>query len=316
MRRSRRNGQLRRVSSWSLRVAGGDEDFLGVAAGPGDDPAERVGQKRAAPEFQAAAGGPFVADPVDGRDVHAVGDRVRPLDGLPGARLGRAELGLLGGVPADRRGVEQDLGPLKGRQPGGFGIPLVPADQGADAGERRVERLEAEVAGREVVLLVVERVVGDVHLAIEAAERAVGVEDDRRVVVDPGRAALEDRADDDHPGLSRDLAPAPRWSGPGSARPGRTARRPRPGRSTGCGTARAGRRPGRRGPRPARSIAHARRRLSSGSVEHRIWIRPTVNGRGFWFMAWVSVSLIDTSHRSVHLHPTGCVKLGRDCPAS
>ena len=64
-----------------------------------------------------------------------------------------------------------------------------------------VERLKAEVAGGEVVLLVIERIIGDVHLAIAAAERAVGVEDDGRVVVEPGGAALEDRADDDHPGL-------------------------------------------------------------------------------------------------------------------
>ena len=77
--------------------------------------------------------GPFVADPVDGRDEHAVGDRVGPLHRLPGVGLGLAELGLLGGVPADGGGVEQDLGPLQGRQPGGLGIPLVPADERADA---------------------------------------------------------------------------------------------------------------------------------------------------------------------------------------
>ncbi len=137
------------------------------STGLGDDPAERVGQKRASPEFQAAAGRPFVADAVDGRHVDAVGDRVRPLDGLPGAGLGRAELGFLGRMPADRRGIEEDLRALEGREPGGLGIPLVPADQSAESGKRRVERLKAEVAGREVVLLVVERVVGDVHLAVD-----------------------------------------------------------------------------------------------------------------------------------------------------
>ena len=191
-----------------------------------------------------------------------------------------AELGLLGGVPADRRGIEQDLRPLKGRQPGGFGIPLVPADQGPHAGERRVKRLETEVAGGEVVLLVVERVVGDVHLAITAAERAVGVEDDGRVVVNPRRAALEDRADHDHPRLSRDLGE--RLGGRARDRLGQVEARGvlDLAEILACGTARAGRRPGRRGPRPARSMAHARLKLSSGSVEHRIWIKPTVNGLG------------------------------------
>ena len=62
-----------------------------------------------------------------------------------------------------------------------------------------------EVAGGEIVLLVIKRVVGDVHLAIKAAKRAVAVDDDGRVVVDPRRPALEDRADHDHARLSGDL---------------------------------------------------------------------------------------------------------------
>ena len=37
-----------------LRVAVGDEDLLVVLAGLGDDPAEGVGDERAAPEFDAA----------------------------------------------------------------------------------------------------------------------------------------------------------------------------------------------------------------------------------------------------------------------
>ena len=69
----------------------------------------------------------------------------------------------------------------------------------------RVERLEAQVARREVELLVVERVVGDVHLAVEAQQRAVGVEDDGRVVIEPRRPPLEERADDHDAGLLRDL---------------------------------------------------------------------------------------------------------------
>ena len=36
-------------------VAVGDEDLLGLVAGPGEDAAEGVGQERAAPELEAAA---------------------------------------------------------------------------------------------------------------------------------------------------------------------------------------------------------------------------------------------------------------------
>ena len=56
--------------------------------------------------------------------------------------------------------------------------------------------MEAEVAGREVELLVVGRVVGDVHLAMYAGNATVGVEDDCCVVVKPGCATLEKTCDE------------------------------------------------------------------------------------------------------------------------
>ena len=61
-----------------------------------------------------------------------------------------------------------------------------------------------------------------------------------------------------------------------------------------------------------RSIVHARRRLSSGSVEHRIWIRPTVNGRGSG--SWRGFTLDSTiGQASVRFeHRNGAVKFGRD----
>jgi hypothetical protein len=87
----------------------------------GQHRAERIGNERAAPEFQAALGRSFVAHAVDGRHVDAVGDRVRALDGAPGVVLGRAELGLLGVVPADGGGIEQHLRAAERGDAGGFG---------------------------------------------------------------------------------------------------------------------------------------------------------------------------------------------------
>ena len=88
------------------------------------------------------------------------------------------------------------------------GIPLVPADQHADAAVARVEIGEAQIARREIELLVVERIVGDVHLAVDAQQRAVGVEHGGRVVIQPGGAALEERRDDDHVELGAPACPA------------------------------------------------------------------------------------------------------------
>jgi len=53
------------------------------------------------------------------------------------------------------------------------------------------------IAGGEIKLLVVQGIVRDVHLAIEAAERAVSVNDGGGVMVDAGRASFENGDNDD-----------------------------------------------------------------------------------------------------------------------
>ena len=66
-------------------------------------------------------------------------------------------------------------------------------------------RLETEVAGREIKLLVEQRIIGNVHLAIDAEQRAVRVDDRRRVVINARRALLEERGDDHHLVFLREL---------------------------------------------------------------------------------------------------------------
>src|SRR5947209_7824157 len=145
--------------------------------GPSQDRPEGIADERATPEFQATASGSFMPDPIDGNHINAVGDRVRALNQLPGLVLRRPKLGFLAGVPADGRGVKKDLGSLKGRQPGRLGIPLVPANQSAEPAEARVKGSKAQVAGSEIILLVVKGIVGYVHLAVDPQEGAVRIED-------------------------------------------------------------------------------------------------------------------------------------------
>ncbi len=163
--------------------------------------AEGIGDERVAPEIEAALGRTFVAHAVHRDDEHAVGDRVRALDGLPGGELRRAVLSFFSRVPADRGRVEQDFGTVQRGEARGLGVPLIPADQGADGGLRRGERDEAEIAGREVVLLVEQRIVRDVHLAVQADLGAVRAVDDDAVVIHAGGAALEDRRHHGHAAL-------------------------------------------------------------------------------------------------------------------
>jgi hypothetical protein len=63
-----------------------------------------------------------MSNAVHARDVDAVGDRVRALDGLPGVVLRRAELGLFRRVPADGGRIEKHFAPLQRgeRAPSGY----------------------------------------------------------------------------------------------------------------------------------------------------------------------------------------------------
>ena len=142
------------------------------------------------------------------------------------------------------------------------------------AAEPRVERPEPQVARGEVELLVVAGVVGDVHLAVDARQAAVGVDDRQRVVVEARGAALEDRRDHHDAQAPGHLAQGLRSSGRESARPGRNGRRPRAGRSTATGRVPAGRRPGPPAARPPRPW----RPRGPGSRPHRAtW--PSGRGR-------------------------------------
>ena len=216
----------------------------------GEDAAERVGDERVAEELDAVgAGFLLVSHAVRRRDEDAVGDRVRALDGAPRILLRLAELRLLRRMPADRRRVEQDVGAEQARDARGLRIPLVPADQHADARVARAPDAEAarllrhladpvdaivvrRVAGDEVVLLVEQRIVRDVHLAIHAQQRAVGVDDRGRVAVDAARLPLEDRHDEHDLELLARASASRRSSGPGSARRCRSARTSATCRST------------------------------------------------------------------------------------
>src|SRR5208337_1799982 len=90
-----------------------------------------------------------------------------------------------------------------------------PAYERAEFSGGGVKGLEAKIAGSEIKLFVIERVVGNVHLAVDAAERAIRVEDRGRVVVEARSALLEERRDEHDfvfPGSSGELFRARSWN--------------------------------------------------------------------------------------------------------
>src|SRR6266567_1322826 len=101
----------------------------------------------------------------------------------------------LGRMPTNGGRVEQNVGALEGGETRAFGIPLVPAHQRANRPDLGIERAKAQIARREVELLVIGGIVGDVHLAVDPLHLAGGVDHGGGVVVEAGRASLEQRRD-------------------------------------------------------------------------------------------------------------------------
>lgn len=180
-------------------VALDDEDFFFVVGGFGEDAAEGIGDEGISPEFEAGIAVlrlALVADAIDNGDVDAISDCVSALNGAPGVELSGAELSFFVGMPADAGGIENYLRALQSGEARTLRIPLIPANLNADASVGGVEIGKAEIAGREIEFFEVERIVGNVHFAVFAEERAVGVKDGAGVVVDAGGASFEKRGDD------------------------------------------------------------------------------------------------------------------------
>ena len=109
----------------------------------------------------------LVADAVDGAYKHSVRDGMRTLDSLPRIVLTLPKLLLFARMPADGRREEKRFSAFECRDASAFRIPLIPAYKGSNRTSGRVLCQEAKISRREVKLLIVERVVGDVHLAID-----------------------------------------------------------------------------------------------------------------------------------------------------
>ncbi len=133
------------------------------------------------------------ADAVCGDDRHGVRHRVALHRALPLPVRVEAEVVRL---RADGGRIEQDLGALQHHGARGFRVPLVPANADADRAGLRLPRLEAGVAGAEVVFLLIAGAVGDVALAIDAEDLAVGIGDRHAVVI--ARPILLEEGDRDH----------------------------------------------------------------------------------------------------------------------
>src|SRR5437773_538236 len=181
-----------------------NHNFFPIARTFRDDLAVGSADKTLSPKFNpVAASWCFVTDTIRRRYVAAVRDRVTALNCFPGRMLRRARFFFLARMPADRRRIKNNLGATQCRQPCCFGIPLVPANADTDLATLCFPRLKTEVARREIKLLVIQRIVRDVHLAIFPEKFSVRVNNCGRVVINARPAFLEKRRDNRDAELAR-----------------------------------------------------------------------------------------------------------------
>src|SRR5262249_21337072 len=114
----------------------------------------------------------------------------------PRRMLALAIFGFFARMPTDGRRIEENLRATKSRKTRALGVPLIPTDQRADLVIPCVEGLEPEVTGREVKLLVKERIVGDVHLAVHSEQFATRINHYCRIVIETRSATFKERRDD------------------------------------------------------------------------------------------------------------------------
>src|SRR6185503_2584807 len=93
--------------------------------------------------------------------------------------------------PSNRSRVEQELRTAERRESRRFRKPLVPTNERTEFSIGSVVSLKAEIAGSEIKLLVIKRIVRDVHLAILPGDLAVAVDYDGGVVINAGGALFE-----------------------------------------------------------------------------------------------------------------------------
>ena len=116
----------------------------------------------------------------------------------PGVELPTLFVARIGMLPTDGGGIDKQIRTTKGHQSSGLRVPLIPANQYAKTTHGGRYGPEVEVAGREVELLVVRRIVRDVHFAVPPCYRSVFFDHDGRIVVNPRCTTLKERQHEHH----------------------------------------------------------------------------------------------------------------------
>ena len=140
----------------------------------------------------------FKAHTVDTDYGYAVGYGVTALYGYPCVALTLLFFRVVKGVVAYGCGINQQVCPLECHDARALGVPLVPAYHYTKSTERGLYRLKSDVTGGEIEILIVTRVIGDMHFTVFASYVPVALKDYSGVVVQSGLATFKERCDQHH----------------------------------------------------------------------------------------------------------------------
>ena len=110
----------------------------------------------------------FVSGTVDSNNRQTVGYSMSALNCGPCFALTLLFIGRVRTLVTDCSRIDKDFCTLKSHEPSSFRIPLVPADLHSKNTYRGTYRMETEIAWSEVELLIIGRIVRNVHLAVFA----------------------------------------------------------------------------------------------------------------------------------------------------
>ena len=204
IRLSRRNGHQRRTFSERFMSTSTTSTHSSSFGARKKHLALWSANETGAPELNAASLSRrvgFVTGAVHSHYGQSVSHRMTPLHRCPRLALALLFLLRVAALITDGSRVDEQFGTCESHQSCSLRIPLIPAHLHAQSADARVDRLETQVARSEVELLVVGWVVGDVHLAVLACNRAVLIQHHCRIVVESCCTAFEQTCHQHHTAL-------------------------------------------------------------------------------------------------------------------
>src|SRR5690625_4889636 len=148
---------------------------------------ERPTYKRISPKRSSF----FHSHPVNSRNKTAICNGVTALYRFPRIQKLAALLLTLFLQFSNRCRIDQYFCTFHGCQAGCFGIPLVPADQGADASRTGMENLITQISRCKIVFFIETGVIRDMHFSIFPEDLPVPLNHQQGVVIESGCCPLK-----------------------------------------------------------------------------------------------------------------------------